>query len=507
MDHPSIWQLPENAPPHFSPLSGDLETDALVIGGGMCGVLTAHELKERGLTVTVIEAGEFGQSVTAHTTAKITAQHGFLYRSLLSGTGEKEARRYAAAARRAVERLAALAQEMPGCDFERLDSYVYVREKENVSLAREETEAARELGFPAELTTETGLPFPVAGAVRFPDQAAFHPLKFLYAAIDRLSGAGVRFYSHTRALHPEKRGWRDGVVHTGNGSIRARVILVCTHFPFMDKPGWYFARVWQQRSYVLALKDAPPLDGMYIGYDQEENPYSFRPYRDMLLLGGRGHKTGHEGKHNHFERLRQAAGSFYPGASPLLEWSAQDCMTHDRIPYIGAYKQLSDRVFVATGFNKWGMSSSMTAAELLADAAVGTENPYASAFSPERFDPWLKGKSFVLQSADMLADYIGGYMKLPEGTAREIVPGEGRIVEHDGERVGAYRDEEGTLYTVKPFCTHLGCPLRWNADEKSWDCPCHGSRYDITGHIINNPAVEPLRPGRSPRKEERGISP
>lgn len=503
MDNPSIWQTRGAAASAFSPLKGDVEADALVIGGGMCGVLTAHELKVRGLSVVVIDAGELGQSVTAHTTAKITAQHGFIYHRLLTGAGESTARRYAAANRRGVDRLCQLAAaEGMDCDFERLDAYAYVRDKDNLPLARRETEAARELGFPAELVQQTELPFPVAGAVRFPDQGAFHPLKFLYRLIDKLSSAGVRFYPNTRALHPEGGDWKDGVVRTEGGAIRARHILCCTHFPFMDKPGWYFARVWQQRSYVLALQGAPALKGMYIGYEEEEDAYSFRPYQDLLLLGGRSHKTGHEGQEAHFDRLAQAACSFYPDAQPTLGWSAQDCMTHDRIPYIGAYKQLSDRVYVATGFNKWGMTSSMVAAELLADAVTGVENSYAPAFSPERFDPWLKGKSFIIQSADMMADYIGGYMKLPKGTAADLPRGEGRIVEHDGEKVGVYRDGDDTLYTVKPYCTHLGCPLRWNADEKSWDCPCHGSRYDVTGHIINNPAVEPLRPGRGGRVQE-----
>ena len=494
----SLWQ--EESLPDFPVLEGDTETEVLIIGGGLCGILTAYTLWEKGIRATVIEAEEIGGGVTARTTGKVTAQHGFFCRRLTAGLGEGLARQYAAANRRGMERLMQLAEnEAAGCDIERLESYAYVRDPDNAALAREEAEAALLLGFEAEWVRETELPFSVAGAVCFHSQGMFHPLKFLNRLTAFLAKQGVRFYAHTRALPPEGGLWRDGAVRTNRGVIGARTILLCTHFPFLDKPGWYFARIWQERTYLLALQDAPELKGMYIGYHKEDDAYTFRPYRSPegngLLFGGRAHKTGHEAAEDHFGRLQQAASSFYPGTRSVFQWSAQDCMTHDGIPYIGAYRRLSDRVFLATGFNKWGMSSSMVAAELLADAAVGEESPYSSVFSPGRFDPWLKGKSFFIQSTTMLADYIGGYFQLPKDSVEGLKKGQARVVDWKGERVGVYRDDDDELYTVRAICTHLGCPLVWNTSEKTWDCPCHGSRYDIRGHILNTPASQPLAAG------------
>ena len=319
----SLWL--EEELPSFPPLKGDTETEVLVIGGGLCGVLTAYTLWEKGIRATVIEAGEIGGGTTARTTGKVTAQHGFFCRRLTAGLGEGLARQYAAANRRAVERLARLAEkEAAGCEFERLDAYAYVREPDNATLVREEAEAALLLGFEAEWVRETELPFSVAGAVRFRNQGAFHPVKFLRRLTAFLSREGVRFYSHTRALPPEGGPWRDGRVRTERGIIGARIILLCTHFPFLDKPGWYFARIWQQRTYLLALKGAPSYRGMYIGYDKEDDAYTFRPCMGpdgpLLLFGGRAHKTGHEGDADHFGRLQQAASSFYPGAETVWQW-------------------------------------------------------------------------------------------------------------------------------------------------------------------------------------------
>ena len=256
----------------------------------------------------------------------------------------------------------------------------------------------------------------------------------------------------------------------------------------MNKHGSYFLKMYQHRSYVIALSHAANVQGMYI--DAVQDGLSFRNHGDLLLVGGGGHRTGKRG--GNWRELRDFARRFFPKASEVAAWATQDCITLDGMPYLGRYSARTPNLYVATGFNKWGMSSSMVAADILGDEIAGKENPYAAVFSPSRFDPGLKAKKFFIETADMLANYIGGYVQVPPDQVRDLPAGEGRILLIDGERVGVYKESDGTLYTIKPYCTHMGCVLDWNADESSWDCPCHGSRYDYTGRIINGPAIEPL---------------
>ncbi len=505
MDYPSIWQdfkLPAIAGAGGeAPPSSRLpeKTDVLIIGAGLCGLLTAYRLLEKGgAAVTVIDAGPLCGGATSHTTAKITAQHGLLYDRLIQGLGREKAWLYAQANAGAVEEYVRIAGQLAiDCELHRCSSVLYTtRGKEKKTLERE-GEACLRVGLPATMERQTELPFAVAGSLWMENQACFHPLKFAAGLIGHLERAGVRLFPHTRAEHP-KDGWREGVVHTSRGKIAADAVVVATHFPFMDKPGFYFARVWQERSYVLALRNVPELEHLYYGID--DDGYSFRPWAHGILLGGGGHKSGHEGKTRHYERLEAVSGQWFPYREAAAQWSAQDCMTHDGIPYIGRYRQaegaLSSRVFVATGFNKWGMTSSMVAADLLSDAVLGRENEAEQVFSPSRFNPGMKAKSFLAESADMLANYIGGYIELAADTAETLPVGVGKVLTLEGRKVGAYKDTDGTIYTVNPVCTHLGCPLEWNADEGSWDCPCHGSRYDYTGRLLSGPAIEPLESGR-----------
>lgn len=497
MDFPSIWQeikLPAGCSDERLPET----TDVLIVGGGLCGLLTAYRLVEKeNLRVCVVEAGEFCGGTTAHTTAKITAQHGLLYDKLIKGLGREKTWLYAQANQNAVEEYVTLIGQLGAdCGLLRCSSVVYATQNESQHKLERELAACLRAGLPVHMEKQTELPFAVAGSLWMDGQACFHPLRFAQALLARLQEKGVQLFAHTEALHP-RSGTRDGKVHTTRGDIQADTIVVATHFPFMDKPGFYFARVWQERSYVLALKHVPSLDNLYLGIDAEG--YSFRPWEQGILLGGGGHKSGHEGKERHYETLEAACGVWYPEREVAAQWSAQDCMTHDGVPYIGKYRQAeaswNARVFVATGFNKWGMTSSMVAADLLCDAVRGKKNEAAEVFSPSRFNPGMKAKSFVTETTDMLANYIGGYIELASDVARDLPEGEGRLIMVDGRTVGAYKDTDGTVYTINPICSHMGCVLEWNRDEGSWDCPCHGSRYDHTGRLLNGPAVEPLESG------------
>ncbi len=494
MDYPSIWQevhLPQ--PPAEENLPE--KTDVLIVGGGLCGLLTAYRLTENtDIRVCVIEAGELCGGATAHTTAKITAQHGLLYDRLMKGLGRERTWLYAQANQGAVEEYISLAAQLgAACELQQCASILYTTRNDGRRALEREAEACLRAGLSVHLEKQTELPFAIAGSLWMEGQACFHPLHFVQALIERLLQNGVQLFPHTEALHP-REGMRDGRVHTTRGAVKADTVVVASHFPFMDKPGFYFARVWQERSYVLALRGVPAIQNLYLGVDDEG--YSFRPWEHGILFGGGGHKSGHEGMQRHYEVLEAACGVWYPRREVVAQWSAQDCMTHDGIPYIGRYRQAeaswNARVFVATGFNKWGMTTSMVAADLLRDAVLERKNEAQEVFSPSRFNPGMKAKSFLTETADMLANYIGGYVELAADVTKELPVGEGRVVTVEGRTVGAYKDTDGTVYTVNPVCSHMGCVLEWNRDECSWDCPCHGSRYDYTGRLLNGPAVQPL---------------
>lgn len=483
-DSRSIWQK-EAQMPNYKRLEKDIRVKNLIIGGGLCGLLTAYQLQQKGETdIAVIEAEEFMSGMSSRTTAKITSQHGTVYQDLLS-LGREKARQYAGANEAAIAMYQQIIEkEQIECDFARCDSYLYTVTPKEVKTLQKEAEAAALLNIPASFEITTELPFPVNGAVRFPRQARFQPVLFAKRICELLEERGAKLYSHTKALSVE-----DGRVLTEEASIKAYRVFICTRYPMEDKKGLYFAKLYQQRFYLLALENAPVLQNMYLEVGGAE--HSLRPHRGYLLFGGFNHKTGHEEKTQHLEDLRRKAKELFPESREAAGWSSQDCMTHDSIPYIGREERIGERVFIAAGFNEWGMSTSMVAADLLSQLALERDAPNAPVFSPRRVDPALQAKSFTVQAADMAYNFIA--KAIPFGSAEGIKPGEGKIAEVGGKRTGVYRREDGALLAVEARCTHMGCPLQWNPDEKTWDCSCHGSRFSPEGRVISGPAREPLK--------------
>ncbi len=429
----SIWENTVKRP-RFEALDGDLKTDVLIIGGGICGVLCAKALKEAGVHCTLIEATHIGGGITEDTTAKITLQHGLIYDKLLRRFGMEKAMLYLRANYEALVKYRKLCGGID-CDFEECDSFVYSL-KDRKSLEKEAA-ALERLGHPAQLVKELPLPFPVLGAVRVEKQAQFNPLKLLYAVAKDLN-----IYENTKAIHITPKG-----VKTNRGFIRAKKIIIATHFPIINKHGFYFIKLYQHRSYVLALKNACTLKGMYV--DEADKGMSFRSYKDSLLLGGGGHRTGKKG--GGWKELEAFAAKHYPTSRTVSRWATQDCMSLDRVPYIGLYSGNTPDLYVATGFNKWGMSSSMLAADILTDAVLERRNPYKEVFSPSR--SVLYPQLFI----------------------------------------NAIESLWGLIKPTVPRCPHLGCALKYNKAEHSWDCPCHGSRFSDSGSLINNPATDDLK--------------
>ena len=483
----SIWKRTieeenELIPDKRKSLTGDVHTEAAVIGAGLAGILTAWFLQSQGVKTVVVEAETAGSGQTQKTTAKITSQHGVIYHKLLETLGREKAAAYACASQAAVGEYERIIREQAiACFFEKKPAYLYTREKgEMEEKLLKEAQAAKSLGLPASFTKKPkdpkDLPFSIAGGVRFEEQAQFHPLRFLHALAKKLV-----IYEHTRVLEAEEH-----CLITKQGRIFADHIVFAGHYPFLLRPGYYFLRMHQERSYCLALKNGIIPSAMYLGTD--EDGLSLRGFQDMIILGGGKHRTGENKNGGRYGMLRRKAEEFWPDSREYAHWSAQDCMTLDGVPYIGRFCGDIPNWYVATGFGKWGMTNSMVAARLISDRILGREREEGEVFSPQRFTPSASAASFITDGVHAARDLGRRVFQKPEISLEELPAGQGGIVEVDGQKAGAYRDEDGELYVVSIKCPHLGCQLEWNPDEKSWDCPCHGSRFDFRGRLLDGPA-------------------
>ncbi len=477
----SIWRATCEMPAGKDFTAAGEKADVVIIGAGMCGILTGYLLQQQGASVVILERDAIASGVTQNTTAKVTAQHGLIYDKLIDQVGLEKAQQYATANMEAINSYDRLIREKQiDCDWQRLPAYVY--SQDNAVRIEAEVKAAEKLGIAAEFTTETTLPFAVKGAVRFADQGQFHPLKFLRHLFKELT-----IFHHTMALDIA-----GNTVITDKGNIQGDHIIVTTHFPFLNAPGYYFARMYQQRSAVIALDQAASLDGMYIDGD-DDSGFSFRNYGDYLLLGGAGYRTGENSLGGSYEKLRQAAKKYYPQSVERYHWSAQDCMSLDGIPYIGEYALNMPHLLVATGFNKWGMTSSMVAASLFADhVSKGKSREVAEVFSPQRFHLSASMQNLWQNTMETAKQWIAEKVEIPDTDLDHIPNGHGGIVEYEGKKIGVYKEENGEVHMVTTKCPHLGCQLEWNPDELSWDCPCHGSRFDYRGKLLDNPAMRGL---------------
>jgi len=475
----SVWVENYNIEKRDS-LKQNISTEAVVVGAGITGLLTAYMLQKKGVEVVVIDRGSILNGNTRNTTAKVTIQHNLIYDKLIKEFGEENAKRYAEANKLALETYREIIEENKiDCDFENIDAYIY--SLDNPQKIIKEYEAARKIGIEAELVDEIELPFKIAKAVKFKDQGQFNPIKFLNTIAKDL-----KIYEDTKA-----EDIKNGLVITNRGEIKAEHIVVATQYPIIDSSGYYFLRMHQERDYVIALKNAQKLKGIY--RDEKEEGYSFRNYKDLLILTGASVRTGANEEGGRYNQLREYAKELYPASIEEYNWSAQDCMTSDYIPFIGVYSDEMPKVYVATGYNKWGMTSAMVAAIIISDKIIGKENDFNKVFSPSRFDLTASIKNLSKNFGTTVYNFIAQKISLPTSVLEDVKLGHGGIITHEGEKIGAYKNDKGEVFTVSTKCPHLGCELKWNPDDLAWECPCHGSRFDYKGNFLNSPAIKELK--------------
>ncbi|MBD2295624.1 FAD-dependent oxidoreductase [Anabaena sphaerica FACHB-251] len=491
--HISYW-IDSTPTANFPPLSNNLTVDVAIVGAGIAGITAATLLKRAGKTVAIIESRQISTGVSGHTTAKITSLHQLIYADLIKNHCEEKAHIYAKSNQAALEFVAkTVREEQIDCDFSRQSAYTFAETEENLKDIEKEVEAALKIGLPATFVRETSLPFPIAGAVKFDNQAQFHSRKYLLHLIKQIPGNGSYVFENTRVEKVEENNLCQ--VITNKGIIQAQDVIVATNIPITDE-GLFFAKTYPKRSYIIGARiaeDKAP-QGMYIG--SGEKYYSIRttPVNGglLLLVGGGGHKVGTvENTEEKYLDLENYARSRFGVESIDYRWSTQDFVSFDKIPYVGKLTPLSKHTFVATGFSLWGMTQGTLSGMILADNILGIENPAADLYDATRATPFVSPQG-IKQNLEVGAHWVGDRLKGLNKSLSDVAIGEGKLVTVDGEKVAAYRDEKGEIHAVSAVCSHLGCVVAWNSAEKSWDCPCHGSRFSCNGEVLHGPTVKDL---------------
>ena len=493
---PQSYWMASIEQPDYPALNEDIKVEIAIVGGGIVGITTAYMLKKQGINAAILEADHILQGTTGHTTAKITSQHELIYSKIKKQMGEEFAKQYADANETAIKTIEKIICENNiECDYFPQSAYVFTQEDKYINQIKEEVETASSLGIKASYVEEIPFSIPIKGAVRFDDQAQFHPLKFLHPLAQKLKDDGVQIFEQSRVVDIEEDG--NYILITSHGKkVTAEKVIIASHYPFYNKHGLYFGRLYTERSYAIAIKAKEKYPGgMYINI--EEPARSLRSLEteqgELIIVGGNHHKTGQgEDTSLHYEDLKDFANTIFTVEDYPYRWSTQDCMTLDSVPYVGNFTSRTPNLYIATGFGKWGMTNSIAAATILSDLIVKGDNPWKDVYNPSRQTIAASTKNFIVENLNVAKELIGGKIS-PAPANIDIKPSEGKVIEINGEKAGAYRDEQGTLHIVDTTCTHMGCELSWNSAEKTWDCPCHGSRFTYEGDIVEGPTVTPLK--------------
>ncbi|PYZ96191.1 FAD-dependent oxidoreductase [Alteribacter lacisalsi] len=491
-----LWRIGVKEGVQFPPLSEDITCDVTVVGGGIAGITTAYVLQKEGFDVVLLEAGRLLNGTTGHTTAKITSQHGLIYDEYIQHFGEEKARQYYEANEEGLRMIESFINELGvDCGFSRQDALVWTDNEKKLKALRKENEAYKKLGINGGLVDEKRMPFPCAGAIVIRDQAQFNPVPYLQAMSERFTELGGRIFENTTANGVDTGDRPKVNTRSGYGSV-SRYVVAASHFPFYDGNGLYFARMHAERSYSLAVRTSKTIaEGMYINADDPKRTIRSASMGDetIMIVGGEKHKTGQGiDTSRHYEALSAYSLEMFPDSEILYRWASHDWITIDRMPYIGPVTEKKSNIFAATGFHKWGMTNGTIAARVIRDAIQEKDHPYRELFTPHRLKADPSFKEFVKENANVAKELIKGKVELTGRDPEDLENDQGAVVRVNGKRAGAYRDTEGCLHIVDTTCTHLGCEVEWNDGDRTWDCPCHASRFDVDGTVVEGPASEPL---------------
>lgn len=496
-DFPESFWLDSMDLPDFPQLEKDIHVDVTVVGGGITGITTAYLLANEGKKVALLEGDRLLNGTTGHTTAKITAQHGLIYDELITNIGENEAKLYYQANTEALQFIKNTVNKLQiDCEFQEQDAIIYATTEEYEKKIQKEAKAYEKLGINGVMTEEIALDIQIKNAIIMRNQAQFHPVKYLRALVKALQKKDVQIFENTTAVNVEKAD-HPTVVTRGGARVTSKYVLSCSHFPFYEGTGLYSARLYAERSYILAAKTKKAFPGgMYLSADKPT--HSLRSVKvngeEMVLIGGEGHKTGQDEETlKHYHALEAFGEEVFGLDKVPYHWSAQDLTTLDKVPYVGGITADDPNLLIATGYRKWGMTNSTVAALLFRDKVLGKENGFEELYTPSRFHAKPSLKSLVRENADVVTQLVKGKLEKSDIDSKTLNNDEGAVITVEGERRGAYRDVDGALHVVDTTCTHVGCEVNWNDGERTWDCPCHGSRFSYTGEVIEGPAEKPLK--------------
>ena len=483
---------------NYQSLKEDLNVDVCIIGGGLTGISCAYYLTKNNLKVCILEKDKIMEKTSGHTTGKITSQHGLFYKYLFDSYGKECGKKYEESNQEAITNIKNIIDtENIECDFEFQNSYVYTTDANSVKKIKDEVETLKKLDFDARLLDKINLPISnVKAAIEFPHQAQFNPMKYAQGLCDSITNHSGLIFEDSKVIKVDKNGNEYKIFSNGH-TITAKYLIVATRYPIINFPGFHFLKMYSESSYLIGVETASPLfQGMYINNDVPTFSFRTAIYKGkrILLVGGMNHKTGAKiDLSDSYRVLEQKALELYPDSKVLYKWNTHDSVSLDKIPYIGDFSMLYPNVYVATGFKKWGMTSSNVAANIITDKILGKDNLYEEIYNSTRLRPVKNRKEFANMIKESSYSLLFNKFDLPAATPKDVDPGEGKIVNDNGVKVGIYKNESGKEFKVIPKCRHLGCELSWNNLDKTWDCPCHGSRYTFDGKLIYGPSKRSLK--------------
>lgn len=478
----------------YPSLSADYNCDCTIIGGGITGLTTAYILAKMGKKVVLVDANNIGYGCTGRNTGKITALHNVIYYKIKNKYSIQDAKNYYDGNTEAIQFVEDLVKvNNIDCDFKRTKAYTYAQTDKGLKELQKEYRACIETGIDCEYLEEISIPIKIKGAIAFKNQAEFNPKKYCDAIAELFIKEGGTIYENTPIVEV-KEGEECLVTSRDGKSIKSKNLILASHFPFYDGESFFFTRLKPERSYIVAGSPSKELpEGMYVSNDEPRRSihYIKEEKENILLIGGENHKVGQGEDIDYYEVLKKYGEENLGVKNYSYQWSAEDYITPDYIPYIGRLNNDSRNVYVGTGFGKWGMTSGTLAGIIISDLILNGKSKYEKTFNPSRFKTYFSA-DFIKENLNVAKELVKGKLNMGEINP-DIKKGDAEIILIDGDRYGAYRDMDNNLHIIDITCTHLGCELSWNDIERSWDCPCHGSRFDCEGNVLDGPATEKLK--------------